>query len=144
MEAGNFWSNLIQNAGIIGSLLLAVYTITKDGRGRKISNSIAITEQYQRIWQEANELPELSRVQAKFVDLAKHPVSHEEEVFVTKLVLHLSTVYRAMKYGELIPYEGLQRDVREFFHLPIPRAVWRKLGPFQDDDFRKYIESALK
>jgi hypothetical protein len=28
--------------------------------------------------------------------------------------------------------------------LPIPKAVWEKLKPFQDANFAKFVETALK
>jgi hypothetical protein len=40
--------------------------------------------------------------------------------------------------------EGLRRDIAQFFSLPIPKSVWGKTKPFQNDDFAKFIESALK
>jgi hypothetical protein len=49
-----------------------------------------------------------------------------------------------MKHGEFVKYEGLQRDVKEFFALPIPRMIWGKIAALQDADFNKFIEAALK
>jgi hypothetical protein len=65
-------------------------------------------------------------------------------LFVTTIVAHLSTVFRAMKHGEFVKLEGVKNDVREFFTLPIPKAVWEKLKPFQDANFAKFVETALK
>jgi len=79
-------------------------------------------------------------VLAKDVNVAQMPVSREEELFVTTLILHLSTVYRAMKHGEFVKLEGLQKDVAEFFALPIPEAVWKKIKPLQDRNFVRFIE----
>lgn len=67
-----------------------------------------------------------------------------EEMFVTTLISHLSTVFRAMKHGEFVTLEGLKKDVREFLALPIPRSVWEKIKPFQDAGFVVFVErSAL-
>ncbi len=140
----NNWFELSQTVGIVGSLALAGYTAWKDERARRISNSIAISEQHQRIWEQLYERPELTRVQMKEADLKTEPVSVAEEVFVTSLILHLGTVYRAMLHGEFVKYEGLQRDVREFFSCAIPRMVWAKIRPFQDEDFVAFIEAALR
>jgi len=137
------WFGLLQTVGIVGSLLLAAYTTRKDERARRVGNSIAVNEQYRQIWRQLFEHPKLSRVLAKDIDLEKEPVSTEEELFVTMLIQHLSTVYRATKHGEFVKLEGLQRDVEESFSLPIPKAVWEKIKPFQDKDFVAFVERCL-
>jgi hypothetical protein len=134
------WLDLVQSIGIVGGLLFSAYTTRKDERARRISNSIAINEQYCEIWKELYDRPELSRVLEKGANLEQSPVSHQEELLVTTLILHLSTVYRAMKHGEFVKLEGLQKDVEEFFSLPIPQDVWKKLRPFQDRNFVRFIE----
>jgi len=37
----------------------------------------------------------------------------------------------------------LRRDVKEFFSLPVPRAVWIKTKLLQNQDFAAFIESSL-
>jgi len=138
------WFDLLQTVGITGSLLLAAYTTWKDAQARRIGNSIAINGQYRMIWKDIYEHPVLARVLEKDADVVETPVSTGEELFVTTIIAHLSTVFRAMKHGEFVKLEGLQNDVREFFALPIPKAVWEKLKPFQDANFAKFIETALK
>ena len=130
------WVRLVDFARNLGS--------RKDERARKITNSIAISQQYKQIWGEDYDSLKHGRVLAKSVDLVQQPISTEEDVFVTMLILHLSMVFRAMRNGEFVKFEGLQRDVREFFALPIPKAVWRKVRPFQDRDFAQFIDNSLK
>lgn len=135
------WLDLLQTVGIVASLLLAAYTTWKDDRARRIGNSIAINEQHRKTWKDIYEHPELARVLD--VDADAKDISIGEELFVTTLISHLSTVFRAVKHGEFVTLEGLQRDVREFFALPIPKAVWEKIKPFQDRDFVAFVESCL-
>lgn len=135
------WFSLLQTVGIVASLLLAAYTTWKDDRARRISNSIAINEQHRQAWKDIYEHPELARVLDMEAD-AKD-ISTGEEMFVTTLISHLSTVFRAMKQGEFVTLEGLQRDVREFFVLPIPGAVWKKIKLFQDRGFVAFVENCL-
>ena len=138
------WFDFFQTIGIIASFLVAAYVTWKDERARRIGNSIAINAQYREIWQELFHYPKLARVFAQDVDVKKEPVSIEEETFVKMLISHLSTVFRAMKHGEFVTLEGLQKDVREFFTLPIPKTVWGKFKPLQDEGFAEFIEAALK
>ena len=137
------WFDLLQTVGITGSLLLAAYTTWKDAQARKIGNSIAINGQYRMIWKDIYEHPVLARVLEKDADVIETPISTGEELFVTTIIAHLSTVFRAMKHGEFVKLEGLQNDVREFFALPIPKAVWERLKAYQDANFAKFIETAL-
>ena len=147
MEASSWigdWFHVIETAGVIGSLLLAAYTTRKDERARRVSNSIAINEQYRKIWKEVYSRPELERVLDEKADVTFQSVSLHEQLFVNILIQHLGTVYRAMKEGEFVKLLGLQKDVNEFFSLPIPKAVWEKSKPFQDSDFVAFIDTALK
>ena len=137
------WFDLIQTVGIVGSLLFAAYTTHKDDRARKIANSIAMNDQHRQIWREIYDHPKLARVLQKDADLEKEPVSIEEERFVTTLILNLGTAFRAMKYGEFVALEGLQKDVQDFFSLPIPKALWKKLQPLQDENLVAFVEKCV-
>jgi hypothetical protein len=138
------WFDLFQTAGIVGGLLFSAYTTHQDEKARRIENVIAINEQYGRIWRELYEQPRLSRVLKKDVNLTKEPISEEEWRFVKMLILHLDTVRRAMKARMLVKIEGMQDDIRQFFSLPIPKAVWERIKPFQDRDFVKFIDSCVR
>jgi hypothetical protein len=72
------------------------------------------------------------------------PLSHEERRFVTELVLHLDAVHRPIKARMAVNIEGLRKDVRDFFALPIPKAVWEMLKPYQDTDFIAFVEDCLR
>jgi hypothetical protein len=41
----------------------------------------------------------------------------------------------------LEPNEGLRQDIRWFFSLPIPKAVWEKIKERQDTKFAKFVEA---
>ena len=74
----------------------------------------------------------------------KQGVTDTERVFVTMVILHVNSVYYAMSDQLVVEYEGLRRDIAQFLSKPIPKAVWEKTKQFQNDDFIKFIESALK
>jgi hypothetical protein len=136
------WFELTQTVGIVCSLLFAAYTTTKDEGARRIANSIAINDQYRNIWKEIYEHPNLARVLDKNADLKKEPISVQEERFVVMLILHLATVFRAIKHGEFVTLEGLHKDVQQFFSLPIPKAVWGKIKSLQDKNFVSFVEES--
>ena len=135
------WFDFFQTVGIIASFLVAAYATWKDERARRIGNSIAINDQYRNIWKAIYEHPELARVLD--VEADAKDISIGEELFVTTLISHLSTVFRAMKHGEFVTLEGLQQDVRGFFELPIPKAVWKKFKSLQDRKFVAFVEKCL-
>jgi hypothetical protein len=141
---GLHWFDLIQTVGIIGGLLFTALTIRKDQEARTVTNLLAINEQYSRLWHEFHERPELARILQKDVDLNAQPMSGQEARFVKTLLLHLDVVRRTMEAGIFVKIEGLQTDIRDFFELPIPKAVWNKMKPFQDGDFVEFIEDCLK
>ena len=140
---GDHWFDCVQVVGVAGGLLLTAYTIRKDERARQISNLIALNERHDDIWRTFYDRPQLSRVLKNDVELAKQPVSSEERLFVKMLFIHLDTVRRTAKAGMFIKMNGIRNDVRSFIQLPIPKAVWEKLKPFQDDDFVEFIEGCL-
>ena len=144
MEAwiAGHWFDIVQSAGIIGSLLVSAYVTRKDEKARKIENLIAVNERYGQLWRELYEKPELARVLKKDVDLVKDPVSDREFLFVKSLILHLDSVRRAMKHGEFVRLAGVRKDTEDFFALPIPRAVWNAIQPFQDKDFISFVNGS--
>jgi hypothetical protein len=146
MEAwlAEHWFDLAQTTGIVGGLLFTAHAIRRDEKARTITNTIAVNEQYSRIWHEFYERPELARILKKNVDLNKQPVSNDEALFVKTLLLHLDVVRRTIKAGLFVKIQGLQKDIRDFFTLPIPKAVWEKIKPFQDGDFVAFVEDALR
>jgi hypothetical protein len=84
--------------------------------------------------------PELWRIMSADVDLERNPVTDNETLFVSFLVLHLNSAYQAIKQGVMEMPEGLGSDISAFFVHPIPRAVWGKLRSLQNRDFVAFVE----
>lgn len=137
------WFDGVQNVGVVGGLLLTAYTIHKDERARQISNLIALNARHDDIWRTFYDRPHLSRVLRHDVDLNRQPVSDEERLFVKMLFIHLDTIRRATKAGLFIKIMGIKNDIRGFIKLPIPKAVWEKLKPYQDEDFVAFVDNCL-
>jgi hypothetical protein len=137
------WFDCIQIVVLAGGLLLTAYTIHKDARARQISNLIALNERHDDIWRTFYERPQLARVLKHEVDLKEHPISDEEWLFVKMLFIHLDTVRRTANAGMFIQIRGIRNDLQTFINLPIPSAVWKKLKPFQDEDFVTFVDGCL-
>jgi hypothetical protein len=129
----------------VGSgLFFFAYSVRDDTKARRISNLIAINGQHGETWKLSFEYPELERVKFTQVDLIRYPISAREESFVSKLIHNMSVAFRAMKCGEFITLEGLQRDVRDFLSLPVPEAIWNRLKRYQDADFVAFVDQTLE
>jgi hypothetical protein len=138
------WFELLQSIGIMTGLFFTAYASRTDATARKISNFLAITERHQALWNQIHERPELGRILDEKATLDRAPVSLQEERFVTLVTIHVDSVHRAMK-GKMFPkMEGWQRDVKEFFSLPIPRVIWAKVKHLHDRDFVEFVESSIE
>jgi hypothetical protein len=135
------WFDLLQTAGIVSGFAFTIHALHTESEARKIDNLIALNQEHMAIWKELYVRPELPRITEKRVALDTKPLSHEEALFVTFLILHLSVVYRAMRARMFVNIEGLTKDVKEFFSLPIPKTIWNTIKSSQDKDFVTFIES---
>ncbi len=136
------WFSILQTGGIIGGLVLASASFSRDAKARRIANLITITEHHRNIWAQLFDRPELTRVVEASVDLRRKPITEAENLFVNLLIVHLSTAYRALNDGMLVRPEQLQRDIQWFFALPIPRAIWSESKILQDRRFIEFVEAA--
>lgn len=136
----NNWFVLLQSAGISGGLLLTTVSLRDDVKARRVTNLIYMTQHHREIWSQLYTRPELSRVLDPSVNVKLNPVTKEEELFISLLILHLNSSFQAMKVDVLVKPEGLRRDVHMFFSLPVPKAVWETAKTFQDEDFVRFVE----
>ena len=84
--------------------------------------------------------PTVARVLDARADVAKEPVSRDEEIFVSLVIQHLNGVFHALRDELVIKPEGLRRDVWWFFSLPVPLAVWERAKVLQNDAFVTFVE----
>jgi hypothetical protein len=140
----NHWIDLLQSAGIISGLVFTAYSVGKDADARKIQNLIALSERHHAIWKQVYDSPDLLRIKDERAALDTHPVTPEEQRFVISLIVHLDTVYRATKAKMFVNVEGVQKDIKSFFSLPIPKTVWDRVKPLQDKGFVEFVEGSLR
>jgi hypothetical protein len=138
------WFNLFSSAGIIGGLWFTAISLHSETKTRRIANLLTITANYREVWKEFFRSPELARVIDPTANVAKKPVTPAEDFFVSMVISHTSSVYEALKDELLTQQEGLRRDVKSFFSLPVTKAVWTKTKLLQNQDFAAFIESSLK
>lgn len=130
------WSPLLQILGLFFTgLALLLQTIE-----RRIANLFEATKQHREIWSAIHERDDLRRIDAAAADLQIQPVTSEEELHVSFIILHFATNFRAAKFGMFFLPTQIRLDIDDFFSRPIPRAVWEKLRRFQEPDFVRFVE----
>jgi hypothetical protein len=144
MEIGGWvsqnWFNLFSVIGIIAGLWFTAFSLRSETKTRRIANLLTITANHREIWKEFLNNPKLARVRDAAADTAKQPVTDAERVFVNLVIQHINSVYYAMSDQLVVKYEGLRRDIAQFFSLPIPKSVWEKMKVFQNDALVRFIE----
>lgn len=134
---------LVECIGIIASLLITGYTLHISSQTTRINNLLLITQYHRELWSTLFTKPELQRVLDPSPDLAANGITEDERLFTLLLILHLSASFEASRAGELIPLDGLRNDMKDFFRLPIPRAVWERQRPYQNNAFVAFVESTI-
>ena len=137
------WLDLLQSIGIVSGFVFTAVTLRADTKVQRLANLIDFTKQHREIWTHLYSKPELARILETRLDLDKRPITNNEELFVSFIILHLSAFQEALKQRLLISPDGLRQDIRDFFSLPIPNAVWQKLKPLHDKDFVAFVEVSL-
>jgi hypothetical protein len=130
------WFSLVQTLAIVGALLL-------NASVRKVDTLINITAQHRAIWLKFLESPSLKRINKPKLDLAKHPITDEEFIFINLIILHITTVLVAVGKGIIPKVAGQDADISVLFSLPIPHAVWNQTKQFRDPETIRYVEGLL-
>lgn len=137
------WFLLLQGTGIVGSLWYAGRSLQLDARVRRVGHLMQIVEHHHRIWAELFERPELARIRETDLDLEKNPITGDEEVFVTQVIIHLAAVFEASRSDVIVPFDSADADIKQFFTRPIPRSVWNRKREFQNRAFVSYLDELL-
>lgn len=136
------WFPLIQTVGVIGSLWFATATLKRDAETRRTSDLLALTSLHRELWSEIYRRPELGRVLQAGVDLVASPVTLQEKEFLHAVIVHFYLGWLLVTQNHVIPEDVYATDVRHFFTLPLPEAVWEKTKA-RDPKFVRFIETTL-
>ena len=136
--------NLLGTLALSASVIFAAIEITHLVKSQRVGNHIAINREHREIWSQYLTTPTVARVLDPNADVNTTPISREETLFVTFLILHLNTAFQAAKAHMFVAPEGLRQDIKHFFSHPVPGAVWKKARQFQDVDFVQFVEEAIE
>lgn len=139
---GGHWSEIIQTVGV-GGLFLTARSLQIDARARQVANRLTLTQQHRELWSYFYSQPDLKRVLETDIDLHQNPVTLKEEHFVILAVLHFNGAFKAIAAGMYRSPDGLEPDIVDFFSLPIPRTVWERIKPLQNQDLVRFVEKTL-
>ncbi len=135
--------SLLEGIGIVGGLIFTGLGLHRDSRARRVENLLTITQHHRELWRSLDANGALARAFDGQRDALRDPPSQEERRFIRSAILHLGTVYRAIKLDEVLKPQGMDADIRAFFAKPIPHDVWNDEKRFQDKDFVAYIDRLL-
>jgi hypothetical protein len=137
------WFSVIQTAGIMGSLWLAMSAARQEAKAKEIDNLLTIAEHHCELWGDVHKKRELDRIFQTTCDGLAPGLTVAEEEFINLAIVHYLTGWRIAKSGGLTSLKELGADVRGFFSLPLPRAVWEKTKNYRNRHFVKFVGNAL-
>jgi hypothetical protein len=138
------WFSLIQTVGIMGSLWLTAAAAIREAKAREIENLLTIAQNHRELWSGVYLRHELDRIFQTDVDMETIPVTVAEKEFLNLVMVHFQMGWRIAKAGGITTLTELAADVRGFFALPLPRAVWEKTKEFRNPKFVSFVERALR
>jgi hypothetical protein len=112
-------------------------------RMHKMDAIVDLIQQQHTIWLRFFDAPSLKRILEAKLDLSKNPVTEDETIFTSFIILHLTTVFIAVRRGMIPPPAKLDADLKSFFALPIPRVVWQQTKDRHDADTMSYLDALV-
>lgn len=137
------WFALIQSVGIVASLLLSALAFARDAKAREVENLLTLANFHRELWSGVSQRPELERIFREGADVVSKPTTVAEQEFLNLVMVHFQTGWRLANGGNILTLKELATDVRGFFSLPLPRAVWDKTKQFRNQKFVRFVEKSL-
>ncbi len=137
------WFTCLQTAGIVGGLGFTGYTTWVNSRVRRVETLVNLTAHHRALWLKFVGSPELKSILRESRNLEKHPVTNEEMIFINLIILHLDTSLSAARSKIFPEFAGQDDDIKWFFSLPTPKAVWESTKEFRDPRIVAHVESVL-
>jgi hypothetical protein len=108
-----------------------------------VGDLLTLTQQHRELWSEIHRRPELARIMDPDADLLAQPLTVAEERMVNLIFVHFQTGWELARAGTFNTPENMAADVRGFFTLPLPRAVWHASRATRDPAFVRFIDRCL-
>ena len=137
------WFSLLQSLGIVGGLWFTGLSVRRDARARQASDLLAWTQQHRELWSESHRRPELARTLSPEADLVGRPITVAEEEYVNTIIVYFNAGWSLARRGKLVNLETLAEDVRSFFVLPLPHAIWNRTKRGREAGFVQFVDRCL-
>ena len=138
------WFNVVQTAGVVGSLLMAAGAASREAKAREIENILTLSEHHRSLWGAIGGKPEFQRIFNRNTETLTKPVTMNEELALNEIFAHYLTGWRVASAGGITTLRELSDDVADFFSLPIPRAVWERTKKHRNRRFVRFVQNSLK
>lgn len=123
---------------------MATAAARREAKSREIENLLTISEHHRSLWNEAHQRQDLERIFRAEVDVLKNPITVAESEFLNFVLGHFQAGWILSKSGAAISLNEMRADVKDFFALPLPRAVWEKTKVMRNRRFGKFVESGIR
>jgi len=137
------WFNVIQTVGIIGSLWLAMRAANRDARAKEIENLLSLSQHHRELWKEVPQRKDLKRIFQVDTNVLSTPATVAETEFLNLVIVHFQTGWWIARAGGMTTLKEINSDIRDFFSLPLPRAVWEKTKVCRNQRFVRFVERSL-
>jgi hypothetical protein len=124
--------------------LISAETTRRDVRAQQTTALFTLTEQHRELWSEVLVDPALVRVLRSDIDVNVNQPTEREKIFVTLLILHLDSTYKAIRAGLFKEPSSMSLDINNFLSLPIPFHVWTANKSMRNADFVKWVEKHMQ
>jgi hypothetical protein len=138
------WFQLVQTVGIISSLVYAGRNLRVTLRAQQVDNLFRLTNAQRELYSRLFDKEELRRVFDSDVNLDQNPITYEERLFLTQAILHFSLAKRASDHDAVLPMDGLERDAKSFFNLPLTKKVWNEIKAVQNSDLVEMVDDLIE
>lgn len=145
-----FWAWVVSGLSTIGKIY---ETITQRNHalssGEEVKAKLEmhhswLREQHKLLWSEMEQNPYLSRILETDVNLKAAPLTTAEKSFLNRVFLYFQDRWILRKTEKIVPISTMISDMRGFFSLPLPHAVWTGTKNFRDRRFVRVVERALR
>jgi hypothetical protein len=134
------WFELIESAANGAEL----FNHRRERLYQTVTNHIVFTQRHGELWRRYAADSQLHRIKNETVDLAVTPIALKEHQFVSEVINHLSDCFNAYDNGVFKMPEAIDVDIKTFFALPIPKAVWNNMKIYHDRKFVTFVDKQLQ
>ena len=141
-----FQANWATFFGTIGAIIGACFTVAAFRQTAEKADRdeySTLVEQHHALWAEARERGDLNRILLEDIDLQQVPPTPVEQMFLNDVFVHFESGWKLALKNTVLTMNTFTADVRRFFTLPLPRAVWEQTKAARNPQFVSFIAKTI-